>query len=224
MGGMQTEVGSITAEVVDQPCRPQGLDRWIQNVPSTIKSTPVDTFAPMALLRDLVDVACKSKTGTSLSLDDVIAATKEASLDLFRSSEEQQLAAALAASLGDAATSSHVDSVAFSRVEPQRNAEELRLAAVLAASAAEFSMDPANAGLRSSEDDVLVASRAEQENAEASDLHAALLLSQAPSGQFGLEAPIEVINSDSDAEIVAPRITAPEPKRARVKESVPALA
>merc|ERR1712125_100299 len=206
MGGMQTEVGSITAEVVDQPCRPQGLDRWIQNVPSTIKSTPVDTFAPMALLRDLVDVACKSKTGTSLSLDDVIAATKEASLDLFRSSEEQQLAAAVAASLGDAATSSHVDSVAFSRVESQRDAEELRLAAVLAASAAEFGMDPANAGLRSSEDDaladVLAASRAEQEDAEASDLRAALLLSQAPSAQPRLEAPIEVINSDSDAEII----------------------
>jgi len=183
----------------------------------------------MALLRDLVDAACKSKMGTSLSFYDVIAATKEVSLDSFRSSEEQQLAAALAASLGDTATSSHVDSVALSRVESQRDAEELRLAAVLAASAAEFGMDRASAGLRASEDDVLAdvlaASRTEQEDAEASDLHAALLLSQAPSAHLGLEAPIEVINSDSDAEVIAaPRITAPEPKRARVKESVSALA
>lgn len=222
--GMQTELGSIEAEVSDlggevqSGAKFQGLQQWCGG-------TSADVFGPQPLDQDLVAAACldserKVISSSAFMLDEGVDVIKEASLASLRNEEERQLARVLAESTG-------ASQVSFQSMEEQVLARVLAESRGAAHSGnllvPQYCTESEVPALDSADADLALVLAASKEAAEDAALQAALRLSTAPSALVHVYAcsneATTIIESDSDIEIsqLQPIITgSPDPKRPKV--------
>jgi len=118
--GMQTEFGSIEAEVSTEAAKNDAssagrgsLQHWCST--AIERASSADAFAPQLLVQDLVEKATKASVVrgvTAMAAEDAMAdAAKEVSLASLKSEEERQLALALSESSRNSITTTTVSQV-----------------------------------------------------------------------------------------------------------------